>query len=710
MVRIRPSIFPLLFFLLFPSIPSAKYLPLLWEKPIRNALNDRDYYYHKIGIDHDRTIIKMLWTPKGSLSLKEQLELNEDISSPWYHFLLGITNLRLSVENAAFNFHDALEYTQNRPGVTWVLFLEFRQAKQENWAEKCLKNLEKYFFSAGAQSVPVISQQLLAIAKSEKANGNNKAAEKYFDWSSRFERYPFWQTFTRGWGFLPRQPGMFFNACIKCLDMIRSSWLLQLTLLYYLYKWLRFVIVFFICIIFIVVSLETLPIALHPIMSLFLLSVSTRLRYIFCVAIFVSLAVFGLIPFLLLTALLLWSHSQKNKKMLLAFIFSLLILSPIDARIQEMFRVSLSPNKPLGLFRRAVSEGWHSDLENRVKENLRKNNADYLSHLSAAILDLKKNSTESSIFHIKNAEKLNANDPVTLITAGNIFYSTGNNIKAQAYYKKCLESFPNNETALFNLGQLSLSLMDTSEGMEQIKNASELNPRVLNNFIEKNASYFLGALPRLRQSMQPAYKTNYFWKHVFPNHCGSWESTKKIWGSTSLGIPPLFFLCIAPILFILLLTINITNPPEEYLFCKLCGNPMCKKCRDGLICQDCIQATNTIRNEALCKQAKISIMNRKRLIINLTTTILNFLFPGAGGLYKKESIGPFNIILTIVTSFIYASYAALFSFSFSYPFWVAKSCFTVVFICLFMYSLYFAISSVKVLLFELHTSEDNNVT
>ena len=712
MVKAKPTTLLLYFFIFFLFTPasSAKYTPLLWERPIYDALNSRDEYYNKLGIKHDKTTLNMLLTSKGSSALKEQLDLHKDEYSPWYHFLSGIVNLRSSDSSEIKNFLTTIEYANDDPGILWVLFLEFYQTKQLQWADSCLIQLEKHFLSIGGQSAPILSQQLLAIAKSEKEKGNNLSHRKYIEWSARFEQYPFWQVFIRGCATLPQNPLAFINACKECINMIRTSWLLQITLLYYLYKWLCFAIFFLMLITFVTLCAEIMPIALHQIAEIFPPIINLHLRYLFAIAMLISLSFFGIIPFFLISIFTIWPHAKKWKKIFLVFCLFLLVVSPLDARIRDMFRVSLSTDTSLGLFRKVISEGWHSDLENEILQKLKIDDRDYLSHTSAAILDLKKNEIPSSITHILNAEKFKANDPVVLTSAGNIYYAAGDLNSAQKYYKKCAEIFPDYAPGRFNLGQLNLSMKNTSESTEQIAHASDLNPDLVNKFIDKNAYYFPDSLPIQRQFIQSDYCPRYFWRKVFPFYWGSWEGAKKIWGLNFFGISPLLSpLLILTLIILFMLFSKIKSHPEKKLFCKLCGSLLCKKCSIGQLCRNCVQITESIHEESQKKQIKSKIKNRKQQLIQITTIILNLLFPGAGELYKESNINFSGIFLITITACIYAIYVAFFTFDFSYPFWVVKNCFTVFFLCLLTYNLFFVIISLKDLIIELRSKEDRHV-
>lgn len=700
----------LLLILLFPAISSATYNHQLLEMPVIEALNSRDSFYNRVEIPRNKTTFNLLRTQNGILALKKQLESNIDLFSPWYRFLLGLVNLHSSdEETASLNFEEAIKCAQNSPGLTWVLFFEFHSAGLSNWAEECLRQLEKDFLTMGALSAPVISQQLMIIARSEGMNGNDQGTERYYTWASHFEHFPFWQTFYKGWRHLPRQPDKFINAYTKCTDMIRESWPLQLKFLYYLYKWFRYGIIFFIAIVLFTISLKTMPVALHQFSCLFPHSAGPGIRYVFVLAIFLSLAAFGLIPFLLFTAIFIWPYQEKSIKQLLVIIICLLVLSPVDARIQESFRAVFSRNQPLGLLQRSITESYNADLENQVLAYIEYNDFDYLCRISAAMINLKKRDPASALIHIKHYEELISSDPVALLTAGNIHYTNGDLDKAKKYYNKCLDAFPENEYALFNLGQINLSLMKTSEGTGQISKAAEINPGLINTFMGKNASYFPDSVPALRKFIQPEYKPGYFWRHLFLKNYGSWKSSSKMWGAAFFGIPPLLFLIISPII-VLLLLIKFNTITKNVLFCKLCRNTMCMQCRVGLLCSNCAQKIGTIHNEKLNNNKRLKIQDRTLITEKYIQTILNIIFPGTGNLCKDKAIGFITIILLLFTSFVYASYTSIFIFNFSYPFWIVKNFFILLLCGLSLYNIIFTIYYLRTLFVEIKPADEEEAS
>jgi tetratricopeptide (TPR) repeat protein len=614
------------------------------------------------------------------------------------------------VDQTTQYFQNALESIEDNPGKLWVLFFEFRKIQQESWSEKCLINLEKLFLFSGAQSAPVISYQLLHIANEEMSNGNIELAEKYFAWSSEFEHYPLWQLLSRGINSLPKKPLEFFRIILSCLNLIKKSWLLQVSLLFYLYKWLYWTISVFVCMVIFIYSLETLPVSIHKITCFFPQSVPYYIRYILCILILISLVILGILPFLLLLIALIWSNTEKQKKKILLFVIFLLVISPFSARIYDIFRSTLSINETLGCFRRVIDEGYHLELEKEIYERIETSDNDYLLFTAAAINNLKKNDLKSAIHYISLAEKINRNDPAVMITAGNIHYVNNNEDKAIDYYSKCIEKYPLNEIALFNSGQINLTKMNTSAGSNQISKASDLNPDLINSFIGKNSTYFPDEWPPLRKCLQPDFHPLYFFRYVFPKYSGTWDKATIIWGPSFFGIPPLYFLIISIITIILFLSVRIKSPLSSTYFCKLCNVPMCRKCRFGTLCHNCIQSIKMIQDEKLRRRVESRISNKSQFKNKLIKIILSFFFPGSESIYKCDTVTSTGIMSTLATSFIYATYIVLFSINFSFPFWIFRDFFLFIFFCLLMYNGIYMIRAINAFLIIIKSTRGNNVT
>ena len=700
----------LIYLFIFQSYSFASYSHLLWENSILDALSSRDAYYKKAGVSPDKTTLIKIWTSKDNTAVKNHLLLPDSDSKVWYYLLLGIVTVQNNANQTAQYFQNALKCAENSPGILWVLFLEFRKIQQELWAEKCLEHLEKLFLLIGDQSAPVLSYQLIHIANEEMDNGNSELADKYYTWSSEFERYPLWSLFSRGINCLPQKPLDFVQTIISCMDLIKKSWLLQVSLIFYIYQWLYWTISIFVCIIIFIYSLETLPVSLHKITCFFPRSVPYYLRYFLCIIILISLVIFGTLPFLLLVIALIWPNTIKQKRKILLLVIILLIVSPFNARVYEMFRSTLSINETLGCFRRVLDEGYHLELENTIYKKIENNNNDYLLYTTAAIHNLKKNDIKSAIYYISKAEKINSNDPAVLMTAGNSYYVNNNKDAAINYYKKCIEKYPSNEIALFNSGQINLANMNTSVGSKQISKASDLNPDLINSFIEKNSLYFSNEWPPIRKYLQPDFPPLYFWRFVFPKYSGTWGNATVIWGPSFFGITPLYFFIISSIIFLLFLSVRIKNPFSNSYFCKLCEIPVCRKCRLGTLCHNCIQSINEIQDEKLRKRIKSRIIIKSQFKNKVIKIILTIFFPGSATIYKCNSVTLAGIMSILLTSLIYATYIALFSFNFSYPFWIFHDIFLFSFFCLLAYNGINIIRAIKIFLTEVKSIRRNDVT
>ncbi len=664
MHRIVLNTIILTFFTLFKLYGASETTPIQWAKSIEKATSSRDIFYKYVGIN-SRETFNMVWTSEGSNTLINKLDSYDDPRNVWYYFLLGISTTQTSVQKSAENFTKAIQLARGRPGTSWVLFNEFRNIKQKRWADKCLVELERSMLASGTLSLPMAAQQLLIFADEEQQSGNAELQELYLKWANRFERNPFWQNALTGFNSIPSDPGNGIESFKKVFQSINDSWLLQLSLLRYSYKWIKAAILFFILGIFLIAILETLPVAIHPAMENFPVSVIYNLKYFLTIAIIMSFSVFSLIAVLLFLILLLWPYSTKKGFLGLAIFF--LILSPIDARIEEALRKSLSETGPAGLFRNAVYHGWERELEVTLSENLDNESSNHLSHLAAAIYTFKKNSLQSSLYHLRNAEKIAPNDPVLLTTTGNLFALINDPETAETYYNKCLQLYPDDPFATYNLGQLKIRNAEAAEGGELIAKAARLSPIRINNFITDNAHYFVNDWPRLREYIQPDYSTQYFWKNIFPVTRGTWDSTSEIWGVSLFGIPAKMSAIILPVIFFLAFSIRKKTANDIVNFCKLCGNPMCRKCRDGAICNTCSHSTESSHNENVKNRIRQKIIANRRRKHKLKALILNLLFPGTGTLYNRDNLRISGILLMAITSLFYATYFMVATIKMAYP-------------------------------------------
>lgn len=669
---------------------------LMWERAISEAVNDRDTYYRRVGV-HDLNSLPALIHSSDYDKIKKNLFPQRDPASPWYHFLSGAAYLQATSKSVHADscFSKAMVCAENRIGQMWVLFHEFRRIDQKYWIKKSLEKTEAFFLRSGAHTAPILTQQLFAIAQKEAKKKNYEDAEFYFNWSARFEQYPVWQTVGYGLNLLPQNPLLLLKSFGEFLRMLKLSWWLQVSLLFHIYTWVRNGVVVYIALIFLIAMIKAVPIVLHSVMDFFPRGTPVSLRFTLCTCMYISLVSFGMVPFLLLTAFLVHRHLPRRLRWFFICATVLLVAAPFDARIQEMFRKTLSDNEPLGIFKAVVTHAWYPELEQQVTVMLESNSVNPLTHLAAAILYQKKNDQYLSLKHLNSVEREYRNDPVFLLTAGRTAVFSGDTAQAAHYFTECVNRYPDNERAIYNLGQLNLLLMNTSEGSQQLTRAASLNPSLINSFIQKNAAYFLDHWPRLRQFAEADYTPDYFWKHIFPSQNGSWKSSQMIWGSAFFGVGPLVFLGVALVFFLTVFSIKSSNKAETIFFCKLCKNPMCRKCRVGSVCRDCTDALHNVKNKDLQEQIRIRIQKRKRFSNRSIQYLLTSIIPGGDFLYSNKPLTITGSILFCLSIGIYAFYMSLGTITSVYPSSGLDRIVALIFIPALLYNLFFVYRSIK---------------
>ena len=637
-----------------------------------------------------------VWDASRNSQLIAQLAKGQDITSPWYHFFSGAIQSLHSADQASVHFDKALSHARGDPGTTWLLFYEYNRVHQSELARACLVMLERQFIAAGARSAPAIAQQLFAIARQEDLAGNGELAANYYEWSAKFQRFPFWQTLQNGYGSLLSSPSTFIQSLANCGDMVRRSWLLQVSLLRYTHQWLRLAAIFFIGITYLILFVRSVPLALHRCTHLFPRFVPIALKQVMAASIYLSLCAFGVVPFLLATSVVLWPHLSARRRTVLGIATVLVLLAPFDARLQEVSTNLLSPDRNLGLLRRAMNDGWHYGLQRRVAERLEQKDDDYVLHLAAAILDLKGGRYASAAAHLSRAEELAPNDPVVLTTGGNINFARGDTAVARRYYSRCAESHPSCAAAQYNLGQSYLVSLAPTRGNSLVARATELDGDLVNTFISRNASHFLDDWPTLRQFMPPEYLPNYFWKSVLLSHTGSWERVRTGWSSAYFGIPPQLFAFLAPLVLLVLLSLRTRGSDRKDIrkmfFCKFCGTPICRTCRAGVLCTDCLRATAMTGGKATAGQAMTRARKRRRVLQRLSTLLLELFFPGCSGLARTKEVSLRDLRLMPTTSLVYAGYVFIFSLTIPYPFRAVRNLLVMPFTCLVCYNLYFVLT------------------
>ncbi len=663
--------------------------PIFWETEITKVLDIRDSFYRSSGIDS----VAFALMPRENLNtlLKRPVQ---DTVLPWSYFLKGLACVKDSPSAATPWFSKALLAAEKDPGQTFALALEFGRCNQAVWQEKCLKKLSTQFLMAGAQSAPVISQTLLFKAIHSTAGSSDQTAllKSPLSWVTVFDRHCIWPLVfsIKDQGFLDF-PKM--SSCIREIaDKISFSWELQLALARQSYRFLFHIFLFLALGTLAGIAVKYLPQAIHPASELLTKAYRLKVKFMLALIIYFSLFFLGILPFLWISFFLLWRHLRVRDKILMGLVLLLVVLYPLHIRFTDMLESCSSPKSSVMLMRKAIDEGYYPAIDSCITALLAKNDHDYLAHTASAIINLKKGDFHAANTHVRRAQQQFPEDPVVIVTTGNVLYFAGDLAGARAAYQECINLYPSFESAYFNLGQYYFNSMETAKGMEYITKAAKINPTFINSFIKANDENFSKDWPLVRQLIQPDYTPLYFWKNIFPRYGGSWNTAGTRFGADFFGMSlPLYGLVSIGLLIMLMLFDALVwskDTVRKIYICKLCQTPICRRCKRGGICQDCFNSTQHIRNESIRQRIMEKIQFRSRQFHAVVATFLDMIFPGCGMLYCNA---PFyrTLLALVATSVVYGSYLTMLFPMLEYPAWLMHGITLPALCCCLMYNAVF---------------------
>ncbi|HUI92657.1 MAG TPA: hypothetical protein VLX68_10455 [Chitinivibrionales bacterium] len=620
--------------------------------------------------------------------------LSPDTTTPWPYFLKGLSNSGDVHDDAdaVSYFTKAIASAEKYPGRMWVLSVEFERCGLRDWQEKCIKKLEQIFLASGAQAAPVITQQLLYKAVKMSGKGLGETGELYNSWASWFDKDDILihlqavqsagvLSLTK---VLPRLQDI--------VDDISSSWKIQLGLVKNICAW--FFTFLFIAMAGILLGLgpkyfswalhlpsERLPDVFAPKAKLFL-----------ALLVFASIAFLGQLAFIWCFFFIIWRFCDSKDKPLAMIALVLFLLFPLSVKLGDMFDQVLSPGGSVMLYKKALDEGYYHQLDSCIRARTISNNADYLIHTASALYSLKKGDPSAAAPHLQIAQRLFRNNPAVLVATGNTLFYGGDLAGARGAYQECISLYPSYEPAFFNLGQYYFNTMETAKGMEYITQATKLNPGYVNAFIKKNDECFSKDWPPLRQLMAPDFSPMYFWSNIFPEYCGTWNTASQRFGGMFFGFSlPLYGLLSLGLLAILLMMDSLVWSKavvKKVTACKLCQSIVCRKCKRGVICKTCFNATQQIRNEQIRQRIMSKIQSRTVRFRTFTAIFLNMFFPGSGLVYRGAPLYQ-SLSLVATTSIIYATYIALFRATFNFPTWTVQGLIAQAYLVLAVYNIFF---------------------
>lgn len=641
---------------------TARSAAVFWEHEISAALDSRDSCYRLATID--TAAFRRIPLAGSRFPLIQQ-----DTTVPWPFFLRGMACINDSDEIASTNFDRAVALAEKDPGRIWVLSQEFDRCGIISWEEKCLSKLELLFLTAGARSAPVIVQQLLFCSTHAKG----KDSDFYVGWAQRFDRRSAWPSLcaaatVKGFRDVSGTIGCLRNAAVA----MTQSWEAQLAFAKGLSTWLFLVVTILFAGILIGIGSRFLSPALHTIAERFPDVFTSRGKLLLTLAVFISTIFLGVIPFAWIFLFVVWRRLPPKEKALAIIALVLLLLAPLGIKLGDMFDETLRSDGSVQLYKQAIDEGYYEGLDSIVSSRKPVGGSDYLVHVAAAIYSCKKGQPLSAFPHIKVARMLAKDDPVVIVTAGNALYYASDLSGARNAYQQCIRLYPWYEPAYFNLGQYYFAAMETAKGMEYTTLAARLEPENVNAFIKKNNEYFSKDWPPLRQLMWPDFSPGYFWKTVFPTHCGTWDTAQERFGAMFFGLRLQWYIVVSLLLAALLLVMDFLiwskDVVKKVSSCKLCQTPVCRKCKRGSICRDCFSATQQIRNEQIRQRIMGKIQTKAVRTHTLTALVLDILFPGTGMVFRSAPVYR-SLPLVTLTAAIYATCASVAGACFEYPGW-----------------------------------------
>ena len=308
------------------------------------------------------------------------------------------------------------------------------------------------------------------------------------------------------------------------------------------------------------------------------------------------------------------------------------------------------------IYQRAIDEGFTSALRDSAAVRYQRSCREPLLAAAAAVLSA-KNHDDAAADYAQAALRLSPADPVLLTVAGSAAFLSGNPKSARFRFESAVKSMPNYQPALFDLGQVNIMYASTSTGEENIVSATNADAAVTSAFAGKNAEYFADSWPRNRLLIPAELPVSYFWQQ-YAFREGGWNDDGGEWNHLMPGVPPkpaLFFLLLCFGLVIGIAAYNARRRQVQTVFyCSICGTAMCKKCRTGSLCASCISAVESANTEPGQQEVKIAIRVRQRRLFHVVSGLLDLLFPGSGGLYRKPSPDIGSIIALIATSMLYS--------------------------------------------------------
>jgi len=649
--------------------------PIYLERDLAEALQEHEAFVERAGLPW-QAITTGLASPERRQEV--QARLGETPRSPtfWGAFYRGLA--APGGPGGRRLLGKALSSASDKPAKLLILYHRLREQGCDTLADSALSLLHKRLLTGGAQATPLVAQQLMHEAIESEAAGNTPRALMLWQWAERFDPASIWPRLRQA-RYGPQLPiKTLGTTLLSSTDTRLGDWQTQLAGLHFLLTWVLRAMQVLVIGVFVAMALKYFARAIHPYVELFPQSVPMPIRALLVASMIGALFAFGALPFLWVLAFIIWPHMLQRERFVMGVCLVGIALSPLGARLETGVRMARSPHNSPYIYSKSLYEGHYPDLHSQIVQHTQQSPSDPLARLAYALSALKADSLSVALAQIREAEKLEASDPVALNLAGVVNYSLGRGDAAREKFETCARLHPHYAPAYFNQGKSLLDALESLQGAELIGQAGKLGGRRVEKFITTNDTYFGGAWPELRQLLIGDYTPKHFWGSVFWNYTGTWDDTTKLWGNSFLGLSPMVSLLIfTALLGILLVRENTASTRrasrvKRVLTCELCHASMCKRCSKGPYCTSCYEKLGAITVESRRQAAKLKLQRRMLRNESIASSALDVLFPGAGMFYETRKHSVLLVPTVLFSALLYGLVAALLTQTYSYPLWVAS--------------------------------------
>ena len=623
-----------------------------WEDPLTRAIEDRNSLF--TNLFGSETTLALSDLSKTARHEAETILSADSTTEPWLLLIYGVLRY-LEGDNQALPYLSrSLEYAQDDPGTTWLLFTEFNRYHLPSLMQQALEQLEKQMFVEGAQAVPLLSRQLLQYGTVSTLSGDDSGAVFFYTWAHRFNPHEYDSFLKNAARNGIRHPVAAVKSLMEALPVIAGSWPAQFSLTVWLYHTVRTFVIIFLLMTGTILGVKYLPLAVHRTTHRYSESVPPALRTALVTAIILSLLAFGIVPFLWVLLLLLWKHCNRTDRVFGIVIVIILLLAPLDAVLANRCRITAENGSPASRFSRILYEGNLTDPNGRRKSSTPDTRVTVAS-IGEIVATIKKQDWPAAMARINSlpgAER----DPFTADLKGIVLFCSGSFAAATTTFENVLELHPSDPAAQFNLARCYIASNDATAGMELLKKAADAHPSLINGFIQDNDRYFSDRWPPLRQVLFPEYPPARFWKEFFFGPTGSPSQLRHYWGFSFLGIPPLFSFFIFLILSGVLFFTGRVSPGNRKLrrlfTCKYCGRVLCRRCTSGILCPDCGETTRNVSVRHNAEQVRELLVKHHTDRRSARNLLFNLIFPGSGTLLEPQPPGA-GIAVALLSTLVY---------------------------------------------------------